>query len=140
LEATASATVTPATVTVSGLASLFPQGCAVVVDFDGDNGAGTWVADYTLDATTGATTLTGRDLAGATFNGTFVQDTGAGGNYLRFENVPGDTFTLSALPWAGGVSSAAINAIQITHAPEPATVGLVAAGLTAFFLRRRARH
>lgn len=125
----------PATVTVSGLSAAFPAGCNVVVYFDGANGANTWVADYTI----GTTTLTGRDLAGATFSGTFVRDTGAGGNYLQFENVQGNTFTLSALPRADGVSSAAINAIQITHAPEPATVGLVAAGLTAFFLRRRAR-
>jgi hypothetical protein len=125
----------PATVTVSDLSAAFPAGCNVIVYFDGANGLSTWVADYTI----GTTTLTGRDLAGATFSGTFVRDTGAGGNYLCFENVQGNTFTLSALPRADGVSAAAINAIQITHAPEPATVGLVAAGLTAFFLRRRAR-
>jgi hypothetical protein len=79
-------------------------------------------------------------LDGATFSGTFVRDTGAGGNYLRFENVQGNTFTLSALPRADGISSSAVNAIQITHAPEPATLALVASGLAAAIFRLRLRR
>jgi hypothetical protein len=124
-----------ATVTVTGLSALFPIGYDVLVYFDGANGGTAWQADYGL----GAATLRGTDRAGTDFVGTFVQDAGAGGNYLRFANVGGDGFILSASPVAG--STAAINAVQIIHAPEPATVGLMAVGLVGFLLiHHRARR
>jgi hypothetical protein len=122
------------TVTVSGLASLYGSEYDVTVYFDGANGASAWVTRFVI----GAATIYGTDRAGTDFSGTFAQDTGTGGNYVRFVDVTGDGFTLSALPLADGVSSAAVNAIQITHAPEPATLGLI--GLAAAMLLWGRRH
>jgi hypothetical protein len=119
------------TVGVSGLAAAFPDGYHVLVYFDGDNGAAAWITDYTI----GSHTLTGTDLAGTNFSGTFVRDTGSGGNYVEFDGLSGDSFSLTATARSG--STPAINAIQITHAPEPATLCLLAAGLAAALLRRR---
>ncbi|MBE3097376.1 MAG: PEP-CTERM sorting domain-containing protein [Planctomycetes bacterium] len=124
-----------ATVTVAGLNAVFPLGYGVLVYFDGANGGAAWQADYSI----GAATLRATDRAGTDFAGTFIQDTGTGGNYLRFENCQGDTFTLSAASLPG--STAAINAIQIVHTPEPATVGLMGAGLAVFrLIHHRARR
>ena len=121
------------TVTVSGLASFFPVGCDIFVYFDGANSASAHVTEFTI----GATTIAGTDLAGTEYSGVFVQDIGSGGNYVRFEDVTGDAFTLSAAPRADGVSSAAVNAVQIMHAPEPATLGLAGFGLALLLGGRR---
>lgn len=121
----------PATVTVTGLTAVFPNGYDVLVYFDGYNQAAAWVTDYS----TGAQVLRGTDRPNTDFTGTFVQDTGAGGNYVRFQDIHSDTLSLSAAPLAG--STATINAIQLIHAPEPATLGLVALGAAALLRRRR---
>jgi hypothetical protein len=122
----------PPTVTVAGLAAAFPHGYEVLVYFDGYNKTATWVVDYHV----GAEMRTGTDAAGVNFGGTFVEDTGSGGNYLRFGPLADDTFTLTAVPQTGTTSSA-INAIQILHVPEPATLVLAAVGLAATLWHRR---
>ena len=120
------------TVTVGGLAAVFPHGYEVLVYFDGDNGSAAWVVDYYL----GGVVRTGTDPAKVNFSGAFVEDTGSGGNYLRFGPLADDTFTLTAVPQTGTTSSA-INAIQILHVPEPATLVLAAVGLAATLWHRR---
>jgi hypothetical protein len=125
----------PATVTLTGLDTVFGGTYDVLVYFDGANGGTAWAADYRI----GAVTLRGTDPAKTDFTGTFVEDAGAGGNYLRFENLQGPGFTLSATPLAG--STAAVNGLQIVHTPEPATVGLLSAGLAISLLtHHRARR
>jgi hypothetical protein len=123
----------PATVTVTGLGALFPNGYDLLVYFDGYNQGTSWVTDYS----SGTQVLRGTDRPDTDFAGTFVRDAGAGGNYVRFEHVYGDTLTLSAAALAG--STATINAIQLIHAPEPATLGLVALGVVSALLRRNRR-
>jgi hypothetical protein len=121
----------PATVTVTGLTAAFPNGYDVLVYFDGYNAADAWATDYAI----ATQVLRGTDPPNTDFTGTFVQDTGAGGNYVRFQDIQGDTLSLSATPLAG--STATINAIQLIHAPEPATLGLVALGAAALLRTRR---
>ena len=122
----------PPKVTVGGLAAVFPHGYEVLVYFDGYNESVAWVVDYYL----GGAVRTGTDPAGVNFGGVFMEDTGSGGNYLRFGPLADDTFTLTAVPQTGTTSSA-INAIQILHVPEPATLVLVAVGLAATLWHRR---
>jgi hypothetical protein len=112
------------TVMVEGLAAVFPHGYEVLVYFDGYNESVAWIVDYHL----GGAVRTGTDLAKVNFSGAFVEDTGSGGNYLRFGPLADDTFTLTAVPQTG-TTSAAINAIQILHVPEPASAMLLVAGL-----------
>lgn len=121
----------PATVTIAGLSALFPNGYDVLVYFDGSNPAAAWVTDYAV----GTQVLRGTDLPNTDFTGTFVRDTGAGGNYVRFEHIQGNTLALSATPLAG--STATISAIQLIHAPEPATLGLVGLGTALTLMVRR---
>jgi len=121
------------TVTVSGLSSFFPGGCNIIVYFDGANGATPWVTQFTI----GAAMIAGTDLASTNYSGVFIEDVGSGGNYVRFKDVTGDAFTLSAAPRADGVSSAAVNGIQIMHSPEPATLGLAGFGLAVLLGGRR---
>jgi hypothetical protein len=124
----------PATVTVAGLGTTFPSGFDVLVYFDGFNQGTAWATDFSI----GTLVLRGTDLTNTDFTGTFVRDTGAGGNYVRFEHIKSDTFVLSAAPLAG--STATINAIQLIHAPEPATLGLLGLGAVASFLVRQLRR
>jgi len=123
----------PATVTITGLGILFPNGYDLLVYFDGYNQAASWATDFSA----AAQVLRGTDRPNTNFTGTFVQDTGAGGNYVRFEHVQDNTLAISASPLAG--STATINAIQLIHAPEPATLGLVALGAASALLRRNRR-
>ena len=124
----------PATVTITNLAGLFPSGYDVLIYFDGFNQAAAWVTDYSI----GTQVLRGTDLPNTDFAAEFVRDTGAGGNYVRFGHVRNDTLAISASPLAG--STATINAIQLVHAPEPATAGLVALGAITALLRRNRRR
>ena len=123
----------PATVTLSGLGAVLPSGYDVLVYFDGFSQGTAWLTDYSI----GTLVLRGTDRPNTDFTGTFVQDTGAGGNYVRFECVRDDTLAISAAPLAG--STATINAIQLIHTPEPATLGLVALGALSSFLVRLRR-
>lgn len=124
----------PITVTVRGIDSLGLGGWYdVLIYFDGRNGATDWPGRFTI----GATTPVGTDRAGTDFAGPFVEDTGSGGNYVRFAHLTADEFTLSAENLADNGGSVAINALQILHTPEPATVGLLGVGLAARLLRRR---
>jgi len=111
----------PITVTVSGLSAIAPGPYDVLVYFDTYN-----TADQVATFRIGPNVRTGTDPAGVDFAGTFVEDTGAGGNVVRFRGLALDTFTLEATGMAG--TPAAVNAIQVAHAPEPATLALAAAG------------
>jgi hypothetical protein len=154
-------------VTVSGLPeALTAEPYAVILYFDGDNGTQTRVGRYTLSgATSGNTTLWGRDPASTNFNGAYVlgatpidplpgatgagldnQGTAAGtvpaGNYMLFPEVSGSTFTLSAQASvsSGTTNRAGINGIQIvpmSAVPEPGTLAVVAMGVIGLMMRRR---
>ncbi|MCX5653477.1 MAG: PEP-CTERM sorting domain-containing protein [Planctomycetota bacterium] len=124
----------PATLTVTGLAALFPNGYDVLVYFDGSNAGTAWTTDFSVNSQV----LRGTDVPTTDFAGTFVRDTGAGGNYVRFTYIQGDTLAISAAPQAG--STATINAIQLIHAPEPATLGLLGFGAASCLLARRKRR
>lgn len=117
-------------------------------------GAFLWVATPSADAATligvnflahkwqqdmavGGVTRTVRDPANTNFSGTYGEDTGAGGNYARFDGLTADVLTVKAWPQVD--KRAALNGIQVIHAPEPATAGLVATGLAALVWRRRRR-
>ena len=116
------------TVTVTGLpASLTARGYDVYVYTDGDNGSASRTGSYTI----GSTTLTATDLPQTNFSGTFTQATNSAGNYLKFVNVGGASFTLKATPGAtsDGIARAPVNAIQIVAHPPLVTVKSVASGL-----------
>ncbi len=121
----------PITVTVGGLDAAAIAPYDVLVYFDAHNPA----ADLAMAFEIGSIALDGTDRAGADFGGTFVQDTGDGGNYVRFSGLSGDAFTLKVADTAGG--PAAVNALQIHGAPEPATLLLVAVGAAAYAATRR---
>ena len=124
----------PLTVTVSGLDTVWPgHPHDVLVYFDSWNSAADFAGTYTI----GNRVLVGTDRAGIHFDGTFVEDTGSGGNYVRFRDLTGDTFTLTAETLAGSGGSVTINAVQVYHTPDPATLALVALGLVAGLVRRR---
>jgi len=132
----------PPTATFSGLAAAFPLGYDVIVYFDGSNDKRiqgvpdvAWVMGLEVVGVTRTMTRTVRDPANTNFSGTYVEDTGAGGNYARFHGLTDDVLTVTAWPQVD--KRAAINAIQVIHVPEPATAGLVAAGLAAVLWRRR---
>jgi hypothetical protein len=132
----------PPTVTFSGLCAAFPLGYDVIVYFDGSNDKRiqgvpdvAWVMGLEVVGVTRTMTRTVRDPANTNFSGTYVEDTGAGGNYARFHGLTDDVLTVTAWPQVD--KRAAINAIQVIHVPEPATAGLVAAGLAAVLWRRR---
>lgn len=114
-------------VTLSGLAGIFDEYNVVVYIKGGVNGRG---GNYTI----GGQTLSHLDTAA--FNGTYVP--GAEGDYIVFEGVTGDSFTLSATADAVGFR-APINAIEVTPIPEPATWMLALAGVGTLALARRRR-
>ena len=125
----------PISVKASGLDSVFGVSpYSLIVYFDGYNTAEDWVIRFTA----GGASQLGIDKTGTHFSGTFVPDTGTGGNYIRFDHLTGDTFTLEAASAVKGVGSAAINGIQLLHTPEPATLALLALGAAALAGRRRA--
>jgi len=120
----------PITVTVSGLGAIVPGPYDVLVYFDAYN-----AADRVTTFRIGTDDRTGTDLAGVNFSGAFVEDTGAGGNVVRFRDLTLDSFTVEAFGTAG--TPAAVNALQIVHTPEPATLALAVAGAALLALARR---
>ncbi len=114
-------------VTLSGLAGIYDSYNVVVYIKGGVNNRG---GNYTI----GDQTLAHLDTAA--FNGTFVE--GATGDYLVFNGITGDSFTLSATADAVGFR-APINGIEVTPVPEPATWALALAGVGALALARRRR-
>jgi hypothetical protein len=106
------------TTTVSGIKFLLYD---VIVCADGDNGSATRVGKYVLSgATAGNATKYVRDDANVNFSGTFIEadstsPSGASGNYCRFRNVRGSSFTLSNTGQSGsdGHPRAPVNALQI---------------------------
>jgi len=134
----------PPTATFSGLAAAFPLGYDVIVYFDGSNDKRiqgvpdvAWVMGLEVVGVTRTMTRTVCDPANTNFSGIYFEDTGAGGNWVRFHGLSDDVLTVTATPHDG--TKAALNAIQVIHVPEPATAGLVAAGLAAVLWRRRRR-
>ena len=124
----------PLAVTVSGLDTVWPgRPYDVLVYFDSWNSTADIAGTYTI----GNRVLVGTDPAGVQFDGTFMEDAGSGGNYVRFRDLTGDTFTLTAETLAGSGGSVTINALQIIHTPEPATLGFLAIGLAAVLRQRR---
>jgi len=130
----------PPAATFSGLSAAFPLGYDVIVYFDGSNDKriqGVPDVAWVMDISVGGMTRTVTDPANMNFSGTYVEDTGAGGNYARFDNLSADVLTVTVTPHVG--TNAALNGIQVIHTPEPATAGLMAAGLAALVWRRRRR-
>jgi hypothetical protein len=109
----------PATVTVSGLASPMSSGYDVYVYCYGDIYlVETRTFRYTIGSTTHSVSETGisvHDFAGFTP----VTSEGGTGNYVVFHNVTGSSFTLTATPGTPGTSTgsqrAPVNGIQIVH-------------------------
>jgi len=125
----------PITITVTGPDGAVPRPYDVLVYFDLYN-SGSQAADVAMTFTIDGTVLTGTDRSGSDFAGTFVEDLGAGGNVVRFHGLSSDGFVLEV---AG--SPAAVNALQVVHAPEPATLLLAAAGTVLCAVgRRRTRN
>jgi hypothetical protein len=127
----------PPTATLRGLAAEFPDGYDLVVYFDGSNDIASPDVAWVMDLTVGGVMRTVSDPANTNFSGTYVEDTGAGGNWARFDNLSADVLTVTLVPHVG--ANAAINGIQLIHTPEPATLGLAATGLAALVWRRRRR-
>ena len=97
----------------------------VIVYFDGDNGE-----DRRALYTIGATTLSGTDPANTDFSGTFVQAAnGSNGNYVRFNGLIGNSFTLYATPDqsdSAAYKRAPVNAIQVlAHAHQAIALSAV---------------
>jgi len=107
------------TVTVNGVK--FPL-YDIIVYGDGDNGSATRVGKYTLTATRGSGTKYILDASDTDFAGSFLEadsPTGgaaaAAGNYCRFRDVRGTTFTVTATGEyaSDGHPRGPLNAIQI---------------------------
>ena len=108
-----------ATVTLSGLGPEFTTGgYDVIVYILG--GAGGLGGGYTIGSTTKYGTAPTNPLAHAEDAGVDLKDTGT---YVRFEDLSGSSFTLTAEASAGPGKSfrAPINAIQIVRRRQPAT-------------------
>jgi O-glycosyl hydrolase/fibronectin type 3 domain-containing protein len=109
------------TVTVSGLGSGYTSnGYDVYAYFDGAGGGVTRSGNYAI----GATTIAGTD--GGDFSGTFTQANGSAGNYVKFANLTGASFTLSATPLSSpdSILRAPLNAFQIVQHSGPTYTNL----------------
>lgn len=100
------------TVLVWGLPTTFTtNGYDVYVYCKGSNGSATRVYNYSI----GGTSVNVTDNANTTFSGTFTQANNSAGNYVRFQNLTANYFTLDATPVSStdAYPRAPINAIQI---------------------------
>ena len=108
----------PATVTVSGLASPMSSGYDVYVYCYGDIYlVETRTFQYTIGSTTQIVSETG--ISVHAFPGFTLASDGGTGNYVVFRNVTGASFTLTATPGTPGTSTglqrAPVNGIQIVY-------------------------
>jgi hypothetical protein len=131
------------TVDLAGLASEYgSEGYDLIVYYDGENSSDDWVTEYALSSGgTPIASIFAKDAADSdTWDGTFVEATGTSaadatdGNYVRFSGLTADSITLTATP---GTGNAPINGLQLIPAPEPATLGILVAGLALSLVRRR---
>ena len=100
------------TITVSGVPSSYVGArYNVYVYTDGDNGATTKTAQYTL----AGTTLGNVDSPGVNFSGQYFQNNNGGSNYVLFQNLNTASFVLSATPLSsdGTGGRAPVNGISI---------------------------
>lgn len=114
------------TVTISGLGSEFTaNGYEVILYVNGGViGRG---GSHTIGAET-------QDIVdSAPFDGTYV----LGENYLVFEGLMGDSFTISSTPTTPELFRAPLNGIEINAIPEPATLMLLGLGGVAMLRRKR---
>ncbi len=111
---------TTTTVTVSTLPAAFTQnGYDVYVYCDDDNGFATRSGVYKI----GSLSYKNTDAQGVQFNGSYVNGSNRTGNYVKFANLGGAAFTLSATPGPSGDTSprAPINGLQIVARTYPLT-------------------
>ena len=111
------ATTSPATITVSGLASPMSGGYDVYVYcFEDMTWGDTRTSKYTIGSTTHAVTQTEPPLVSSFAGFTLAPEAGAG-NYVVFKNVTGTSFTLTATPGTSLHSTvrAPVNGIQIVY-------------------------
>ncbi len=115
------ATASPATVSVTGLASPMSSGYDVYVYCFGDmTWADTRTYQYTIGSTTHTVTQTEPPLVTSFSGYTLAPEAGAG-NYVVFKSVTGTSFTLKATPGSSLYQTvrAPINGIQIVYPSSP---------------------
>lgn len=116
---------TTTTVKVSGLPSLFTQnGYDIYVYCDDDNNFATRSGIYKI----GSLSYKNTDAKGVQFNGSYVNGSNRTGNYVKFANIGGASFTLSATPGPSDDTSprAPINGLQIVARTYPLTYPTIA--------------
>lgn len=114
------ATISPATVSVTGLASPMSSGYDVYVYCFGEM---TWPDTRTYQYKIGSTThtVTQKEPPAVTsFSGYTPAPEAGAGNYVVFKNVTGTSFTLTATPASStsGAVRAPVNGIQVVYPPS----------------------
>lgn len=116
------------TVAVSGLGGDFAAGYDVYLYIKGGTNDGRG-GSYTIGTETQIHTPT------SPFDGTYT--VGTEGDYLLFEGLMGDSFTIEATPTTEALFRAPLNGIEINAIPEPATLILLGLGSLATLRRKR---